>query len=189
MSARPGVVRRSSPASLSSGSPTAEQHAPDVTVRRATDDDLGRIRTLLQASRRELGDTPAAQYLVDALGLDNSDAAAMLGDRHATVFIGAFAGADCGIAIARLGRRSDDTTVVTVPWIYVETGFRRSGVADSLVAEVRAWVARSGGGVLDVIAAPGDRATKSLLEMSGMKARAIVMSQSVLADDGGDSDR
>jgi ribosomal protein S18 acetylase RimI-like enzyme len=152
---------------------------PDITIRRATDDDLGRIERLLDASRRELDNTPSTQYLLDALDRGDSGSNSMVEDHRSTVLLGAFAGADCGIAIARLVRRDDGSAVVTVPWIYVEAGFRRNGVAEAMVLELRGLLARSGGGVLDVLAAPGDRATKSLLEVSGMKARAIVMSRTV----------
>jgi GNAT superfamily N-acetyltransferase len=187
---RHAVVRRSSLASRSSGSPTTEHDAPDVSVWRATLVDLEVVRALLSASDAQLTDRPSSAYLRAAHGLPDTapeTVAGLFADVAHTVVLGAFDGVGCAIALARTTTLADGGVVMTVPWLYVEPPFRRSGIGESVLGHLRRTLARSGGGVLDVLAAPGDRATKSLCEVSGMKARVIVMSQSVPGAIGSDT--
>jgi hypothetical protein len=153
-----------------------------VFVRRASRDDLTAVQTLLAASYEDLSDRPSTAYLRGALGLPDTEpgaVAALFEEEHTTVLLGAFSGAWCALAIARSTAQPGGGVVVTIPWLYVEAGFRRCGVAEAVLAYVRDDIVRSGGGVLDVLAAPGDRAAKSLCEATGMKARVIVMSQQI----------
>jgi len=58
-----------------------------------------------------------------------------------------------------------------VQGIYVAATHRRNGIARHLLAEV----AKSGVRLVDAFALPGDRATKSLYESMGWKARLLTM--------------
>jgi GNAT superfamily N-acetyltransferase len=59
--------------------------------------------------------------------------------------------------------------------LYVLPGERRAGIGRRLLADVVAWATARGREGLDVVTAPGDRASKAFLEAAGLKARLIVM--------------
>ncbi|HWD24147.1 MAG TPA: hypothetical protein VG368_01670, partial [Acidimicrobiales bacterium] len=162
--------------------PTPDDFGSDVAVRVARLDDLEAVVNLLTTSRASLSDSLASEYLLDSLGVDSIDASSvgdLFEDGANTILIGSYAHADCGILVGRHSAKSARRPVVTVPWIAVDEGFRRCGVGTAMLSTLRAMIAGRGGGVLDVLAAPGDRATKSLLENTGSKARSLVMSQVV----------
>ncbi len=153
----------------------------DVTVWIAASDEEDLVTELLAASRRALGDEPSSRYLLGVLTEADTD----LGDdrTHRVAFLGAFDGVPCGVALLHANRAESATPqarTLQMTWLYVEPEFRRSGVAEALLGAAVAWVERTGGGTLDIAAAPGDRAMKIVLEAGGFVARAIVMSRRIL---------
>lgn len=82
--------------------------------------------------------------------------------RAGALVVAFFADAPVGFALVGDG---------VVQMIFVEERYRRRGVARSLLAAVIA----SKGEALDAFALPGDRATKSLYESFGWKARLLTM--------------
>ncbi len=134
---------------------TASEDGPHLATR--TDPDLrGRWGNALAALRSQRGG-PA---LADDLAGGRSDAswlAAAVAARAVWVLE--------GVAVALV----DDTTIVGV---YVDPAHRREGAARRLVTAVR----QAHPLVRDASALPGDRATKSLYESLGWRARLLTMS-------------
>lgn len=124
-------------------------------------------------------------------------------DAHVHVVVGRYDGAIAGVGIARQlppelwanqaydsvdlpapGPRRDlkaqpdaarGTVHVAVVGLYVAVGFRGVGVGESLLEALEHWARDVGAHELDVVALPGSRETKALLEAAGYRARAIVM--------------
>jgi GNAT superfamily N-acetyltransferase len=96
---------------------------------------------------------------------------------------GWFHGALLGLGLAERidhpgGRRTGSVTLV-----YVEPGAREVGVGESILERIVDWCATKGCTGIDVMALPGDQATKSLLERSGFIARKIVMHRAIIPGD------
>jgi hypothetical protein len=157
-------------------------HGTHVTVRLANREDEDCVHALLLHSGDDVIDSASSRYLRTALGPPLSDpetARKLLSGDGWAVILGAFSEVDCGIAVAHRSQWENGGKVLTVPWIYVDREFRRCGVGEAMVAELGSLLSAEGGGALDVLTAPGDRALKSLLEVSGLSARAIVMSRAI----------
>ncbi|MHB1783836.1 MAG: GNAT family N-acetyltransferase [Acidimicrobiales bacterium] len=106
--------------------------------------------------------------------------AALLASRDALLLGGWYSGALVGVALAeRTGGRETHSVPVTgrLRLLYVEPGARGVGVGHALLEAVLRWCADLRCAAIDVAALPGDRATKSLLERHGFRARVIVMSR------------
>jgi ribosomal protein S18 acetylase RimI-like enzyme len=72
-----------------------------------------------------------------------------------------------------------EAVVGVVDGCYVEPGARRAGLGRALLDALVGSLAASGCRGVDVAALPGDRATKSLLESAGFKARLLTMYRSL----------
>jgi GNAT superfamily N-acetyltransferase len=175
-------ARRSSLASRSSNTTTSSPRDPDVTVWVATADDAELVGDLIAESSSPLPPTASSQYLLSALGVTphrGPEVEGLFGDPAVTVVLGAFSGAPCAIAVTRWAHTPPSEVVATTVWLYVAEPFRRCGVGEALVRTIDDLIASRGGGVHDVLTAPGNRALKVLLENAGLVGRAIVMSHVV----------
>jgi GNAT superfamily N-acetyltransferase len=104
--------------------------------------------------------------------------AALLASRDALLLGGWCSGALVGVALAeRTGGGEDHAVPVTgrLRLLYVEPGARGAGVGSALLEAALRWCTDLRCAAIDVAALPGDRATKSLLERHGFRARTIVM--------------
>jgi GNAT superfamily N-acetyltransferase len=95
-------------------------------------------------------------------------------DPSVHVLAGWYEGLLVGIALVR---RAGDPTAspARVEVLFVEPAMRGVGVGEALLVGAVEWCAAQGCSGVDVTALPGDRATKSLLERCGFRARAVVM--------------
>ncbi len=90
------------------------------------------------------------------------------------VVLGCLDDVPVGLSYAELTEMGEER-VVSLEVIFVEPAARRVGMADAmlecLLGETSGW----GATALDAPALPGDRATKSLFESHGFRARLLVM--------------
>lgn len=189
--------------------PATGPHAPACDdgaeqVRPAQPDDLGRLAELaaealdalgaarggarllregrlaqLAASIRQRGERSPGADLTGQLG-------ALAASLDCLLLGGWYAGALVGVALAERVEARDGvpgaTSSAAIEMLYVEPAARGVGVGGALLAGVLDWCAAAGCAGLDVVALPGDRTTKSLLEQHGFRARAIVMHAAVPSD-------
>ncbi len=87
---------------------------------------------------------------------------------------GRFCGAALGVAAARHAR-AGTVALLRVDLLFVEPEARRVGVGDALMDVMLDWADAAGLRGIDVVALPGDQATKSFLEARGFTARALVL--------------
>ena len=101
---------------------------------------------------------------------------ALIADPCSVVLVGEFDGVAAGFAIARrLEDPAGGAPLAVVVAMFVDPGLRRVGVGEAMVEQLEAWAVARGSRGLDVMALPGSRDAKSLLEARGYKARALVM--------------
>ena len=98
----------------------------------------------------------------------------------ALVVIGLYAGAPAGIGVI-------EQHVATMPrackvlCIYVEPGFRRVGVAETMLAEIERYAMGLDCDRIDVPVLPGSLAAKAFFEAAGYRARLLTMERRLLA--------
>jgi GNAT superfamily N-acetyltransferase len=117
--------------------------------------------------RREAG--LVAKALLRPGGLDR-----LLADPRRRVLVGSVDEVVVGVAVGHLDAVGE-ATVGVVDGCYVDPGARRVGVGRALLDGLVQWFAGARCRGIDASALPGDRAMKSLLEVSGFKARLITM--------------
>ena len=91
------------------------------------------------------------------------------------VLVGLLDGEIVGTASASRNHPPGPARVATLDLLFVERAARRRGVGSLLLAGVRSWARDGGCEGIDAPALPGDRATKSLFEAAGMRARLLVL--------------
>lgn len=104
-----------------------------------------------------------------------AEMAAALGDPRRSLWAGCIDDHVVGYALARVVELNDGSPHGVIEALYVEPGARGVGVGGSLVEAVVDWLAAWGCRGVDASSLPGQRATKSLLEQSGFRARLVVM--------------
>ncbi len=119
--------------------------------------------------------------LLLASGPDLSDRALrqMLQAPESLLVAGLDGEAVAGVAVAvehTLGARQ---RIARVELLYVERSHRRAGVAREMLQSIDQWSRVRGQIGVDVLALPGDRATKAFLEQMGYLARLLVMHKSL----------
>lgn len=102
---------------------------------------------------------------------------AALGDPGRSLWAGCIDDQVVGFALARVVDLNDGSPHGVIEALYVEPGARGVGVGGSLVEAVVQWLAELGCQSADASSLPGQRATKSLLEQSGFRARLVVMNK------------
>ncbi|MDA8392107.1 MAG: GNAT family N-acetyltransferase [Actinomycetota bacterium] len=103
------------------------------------------------------------------------DVPSFLGSAGSAMWIASWAGADVGYAAASLVERSGEGRIGMLRCVWVEPEARGLGAGEALTQAAVDWLWHEGAGSIDAPALPGDRSAKRLLELSGFKARLIVM--------------
>ncbi|MDA8034960.1 MAG: GNAT family N-acetyltransferase [Actinomycetota bacterium] len=146
-------------------------------LRTARPIDRTALRSLHAAALAELsenrGGARLAAYLPepDELGAGPDGPAATL----RCVLVGLLDGEVVGTASASCNHSPGPAGVATLDLLFVDRAARRRGVGSLLLGGVRSWARDRGCGGIDAPALPGDRATKSLFEAAGMRARLLIL--------------
>ena len=114
-----------------------------------------------------------AKALMRPGGLDR-----LVADTRRRVAVGTVDGVVVGLAVGRV-EAVGEATVGVIDGCYVEPDARGVGVGSALLDDLVTWLDAVGCRGVDASALPGDRATKSLLEASGFKARVITLHRSL----------
>jgi GNAT superfamily N-acetyltransferase len=154
-------------------------------VRPATAADADRCAALCRQALAELGDMRGGSLfarretgLVAKALLRPGGLARLLSDGRRRVLLGTVDDTVVAMAVGRIDAVGE-APIGIVDGCYVEPEARQVGVGRALLdARVAAFVSAGCRGI-DVLALPGDRETKSLLEGAGFKARLITMHRSL----------
>lgn len=151
------------------------------SARRALIGDAAEIASLATAYVAALqgargGDALAARVR----RLADADAVAKLvADTGASVVVvGLYGGVIAGFAHAILRDDAGEEKRVEVEAMYIDAPFRRVGVGEAVLGEIVRYAREEHAPSVDVVALPGDGATKSFLEATGFRARLLVMHRS-----------
>jgi GNAT superfamily N-acetyltransferase len=111
--------------------------------------------------------------------LADPDAVASLiaGAESSGLIVGLYDGVIAGFAFASL-RGDAGERRVEVEAMYIDPPLRRVGVGEAMIGEVARYASEKHANSIDVVALPGDGATKSFLEATGFRARLLVMRRS-----------
>jgi len=134
-------------------------------------EEVGQVRGGALFSRREAG--LVAKALLRPGGL-----ARLLADGQRRVFVGTLDDVVMALGVGRVVAVGD-AVVGIVDGCYVEGSARQMGMGRALLDALVATFVASGCRGVDVPALPGDRASKSLLEKAGFKARLVTMYRSL----------
>jgi len=118
-------------------------------------------------ARRETG--LVAKALLRPGGLDR-----LLGQATRLVMVGTLDDVVVALAIGHVDDVGEASLGIVDAW-YVEPDARGVGVGTALLDALMSWFAGAGCRGIDILALPGDRQTKNVLEASGFKARLITM--------------
>jgi GNAT superfamily N-acetyltransferase len=99
---------------------------------------------------------------------------------NATLIVGLYEDVTAGFAHAIVRDTSGDERRVEVEAMYIDPQFRRVGIGEAMIEEVEHFAGDVAASSIDVVALPGDGATKSFLEASGFRARLLVMHRATL---------
>ena len=97
---------------------------------------------------------------------------------NSVLIVGLFDGVIAGFAYVVLHEIAGEATSVEVDAMYIDPPLRRVGVGEAMVDEVLRYPRDKRAKSIDVVALPGDGATKSFLEATGFRARLLVMHRS-----------
>jgi GNAT superfamily N-acetyltransferase len=148
-------------------------------ARVAVSSDLGRLAELTAELFAELeaarGGPELKRRLADRLS-ESAISDRLTGSFRGRIVVGTYDALAVGFALVEMHRSAPAASVEA---LFVERGMRRVGVGEAIFSEV-CDVARSLGALaIDVVALPGDSATKSFLEVMGMRTRLLVMNRSL----------
>lgn len=147
-------------------------------VRRAGVDDAGALARLGRLALEDVSSRRGGAALLTgpeqpfACG---EHAPSFLGSSGSAMWIASWAGTDVGYAAASLIERSGEGRIGVLRCVWVETEARGLGAGEALTQAAVEWLRHEGAASIDAPALPGDRSAKRLLELSGFKARLIVM--------------
>lgn len=149
----------------------------DPTVRRAVAGDAAALGQLERRARDSLVDTRGGNRWLDQH--------AEVGDRWATVidecavFLATVPvdGAEVAVGYLAAELRTEAMLILWVDQVWIEPDARELGFGDALLAEALAWGRRSGAGLVEGEALPGDRNLKNLYERAAITARLITVSR------------
>ena len=88
-----------------------------------------------------------------------------------------------GYGVSHLEVLRDGDTLAEVSDLYVDPQARGIGLGEAMMDLLVAHATEAGAIGIDALALPGDRATKNFFETFGLKARAIVVHRSLVADE------
>jgi GNAT superfamily N-acetyltransferase len=150
-------------------------------LRLATAADSGSCSELCRSALEELADarggpmfTRRESGLVAKALLRPGGLERLIADRRRRVLVATADGHVVGLGIGRVDKVGE-AAIGLVDACYVARAARRAGHGRALLGALVTWLAEAGCRSVDVAALPGDRATKSLLEEAGFKARLITM--------------
>lgn len=151
--------------------------AEGETARRAQVADAGEIAALATDYARALEEARGGEALVGRVRrLSDVDLVAreIASGIGSALVVGLFDEIVAGFAHAVV-RRDDSDAHIQVDAIYIDPPLRRVGVGEAMLAEVARYAGEQHASSIDVVALPGDGATKSFLEATGFRARLLVM--------------
>lgn len=102
----------------------------------------------------------------------------VLSDSRRRVLVGAVGDIVVGLTVGRVDPVGE-VPLGIVDALYVDPAHRGAGVGHALLDTLIEWFGESGCRSVDATALPGDRETKSLLEVAGFKARLVTMHRSL----------
>lgn len=152
--------------------------AEGETARRAQVADAGQIAALATDYARALEDARGGEALVGQVrrlcdvDLVAREIASGIGS---ALVVGLFDEIVAGFAHAVVRRDDDSDAHIQVDAIYIDPPLRRVGVGEAMLGEVARYAGEQHASSIDVVALPGDGATKSFLEATGFRARLLVM--------------
>lgn len=97
---------------------------------------------------------------------------------NSLLIVGVFDGVIAGFAHVVSHDIAGEATSVEVDAMYIDPPLRRVGVGEAMIDEVLRYARDKRAKSIDVVALPGDGATKSFLEAIGFRARLLVMHRS-----------
>jgi ribosomal protein S18 acetylase RimI-like enzyme len=106
-----------------------------------------------------------------------------LGPDEGRVVVGTIDGTIVGYGVSRLETLVDGSVLAEVSDLYVDPQARGVGLGEAMMDLLVDHATGAGAIGIDALALPGDRATKNFFETFGLKARAIVVHRSLVADD------
>jgi GNAT superfamily N-acetyltransferase len=106
--------------------------------------------------------------------LDVADLVELCDRENALVLIGLYADSPAGIGVIEANKAAAPPAS-KVHCLYVEPGFRRVGVAETLLGALEQFSARVGCDRIDVPVLPGSIAAKAFFEAAGYRARLLTM--------------
>jgi ribosomal protein S18 acetylase RimI-like enzyme len=148
------------------------------SARRALISDVGDIAALAAHYLDALESARGGHALVSRIRpLTEPDAlAALITDSQTgALIVGCYGGATAGFALASSRGDVSGARRIEVEALYIDPPLRRVGVAEAVMDEVARYAREQHAASIDVVALPGDGATKSFLEATGFRARLIVM--------------
>jgi ribosomal protein S18 acetylase RimI-like enzyme len=104
--------------------------------------------------------------------------ALITGDENSALVAGLYDGVVAGFARASLHADTGRERRIEVEAMYIDPPLRRVGVGEAMISEVTRYAREADAPSIDVVALPGDGATKSFLEATGFRARLLVMHRS-----------
>jgi ribosomal protein S18 acetylase RimI-like enzyme len=97
--------------------------------------------------------------------------------------VGTIDGVPVGYGVSHLEELRDGSILAEVSDLYVDPQARGVGLGEAMMDLLVAHASAAGAIGIDAMALPGDRATKNFFETFGLKARAIVVHRSLVADE------
>lgn len=106
----------------------------------------------------------------------------LVGAEDRLALLGLIDDAPVGYALARFEALHDGETLLVVSDLYVQPDARGVGVGEALMDQLVAAASDRGAVGIDSFVLPGDRHSKNFFEAHGLKARAILVHRSLVAD-------
>ena len=102
--------------------------------------------------------------------------AALIADaENALLIVGLYDRVIAGFAFAASRDDTGGPRRIEVEAMYIDPPLRRVGIGEAMIDEVTRYALERHAASIDVVALPGDGATKSFLEATGFRARLLVM--------------
>lgn len=148
------------------------------SARRALAGDIGDIAVLAVDYLAALERARGGDALISRIRpLTDPDAiAALIADTETgALIVGLYEGVTAGFAFAAPRDDVGGPGRIEVEAMYIDPPLRRVGVGEAMIDEVTRYAREQHAASIDVVALPGDGATKSFLEATGFRARLLVM--------------
>lgn len=146
-------------------------------VRRASSDELDVLLPLYETSVKGLEAGRGAEMFGVRESFANPQEAigSLLHDPLALALLSGIDDVVLGLALSHCETIRTGEKHIIIDALYVDPDARKVGLGEAMMDQIIAWAKEQGAKTLDAHALPGDRNTKNFFEMSGFKARLIVM--------------